>query len=59
MLVIVDKAELAGDTISFLTATRRDWLAGRYISVNWDMLEFLGREDEIVKGEKLKMRMTF
>ncbi|TVY18568.1 Short chain dehydrogenase citE [Lachnellula arida] len=57
--VIVDKAELAGDTISFLTAARRDWLAGRYISVNWDMLEFLGREDEIVKGDKLKMRMTF
>ncbi|TVY89807.1 Short chain dehydrogenase [Lachnellula willkommii] len=57
--VIVDKAELAGDTISFLTAARREWLAGRYISVNWDMLEFLGKEDEIVKGDKLKMRMTF
>ncbi|TVY32264.1 Short chain dehydrogenase, partial [Lachnellula occidentalis] len=57
--VIIDKAELAGDTISFLTATRRDWLAGRYISANWDMVEFLGREDEIVKGDKLKMRMTF
>jgi len=58
-IVIIDKAELAGDTIPFLTTMRRDWLAGRYISVNWDMQEFLGREDEIVKGDKLKMRMTF
>jgi len=57
--VIIDTAELAGDTIAFLASTRRDWLAGRYISVNWDMSEFLSREEEIVKADKLKMRMTF
>ena len=45
--------------MSFLTSTRRDWLAGRYISVNWDIPEFFSKEDEIVKGDKLKMRMTF
>jgi hypothetical protein len=45
--------------MAFLTSARRDWLAGRYISVNWDTPEFFGREDEIVQRNKLKMRMTF
>jgi hypothetical protein len=45
--------------LAFLTAKRREWLAGRYVSVGWDMPEFMNREDEIVKGDKLKMRMTF
>ncbi|KAL7904084.1 oxidoreductase-like protein [Trichoderma velutinum] len=53
-----DKPELTGDTIAFLTQKRREWLAGRYLSCNWDMEEFLGREEEIVKGEKLKLRLT-
>jgi NAD(P)-dependent dehydrogenase (short-subunit alcohol dehydrogenase family) len=53
-----DDVEIASDTMCFLTQTRRDWLAGRYISCNWDMPELLSREKEIVDGDKLKMRMV-
>ncbi|MCJ1471741.1 hypothetical protein MMC13_000381 [Lambiella insularis] len=55
-----DKVELAGDTIMFLTANRqeRQWLAGRYISCNWDMKSFLGKKDEIVEKDLLKFRMV-
>lgn len=31
-VVLVDTAELSGDSIAFLTRERREWLAGRYIS---------------------------
>ena len=34
--ILVDTPELAGDTLAFLATERRDWLSGRYISVNWD-----------------------
>jgi hypothetical protein len=57
-LVLGDKPELTGDTVAFLTQERREWLAGRYLSCNWDMEEFLGREEEIVKGDKLKLRLA-
>nr|ANM86575.1 putative oxidoreductase [Cladonia uncialis subsp. uncialis]AUW31358.1 putative oxidoreductase [Cladonia uncialis subsp. uncialis] len=53
-----DKPELAADTMVFLTQEKRDWLAGRYLSCKWDMPEFLARQDEIVKGDKLKMRLV-
>lgn len=56
--VLNDKPEMAGDTIAFLTRERRDWLAGRYISCTWDMEEFLSKKDEIVNGDKLKVRMV-
>jgi hypothetical protein len=55
---LTDKPEIAADTIVFLTSEKRDWLAGRYISCTWDMPELLSRQDEIVKGDKLKMRMV-
>jgi len=42
-----------------LTTTKREWLGGRYISVCWDMPELYGMENDIVKGDKLKMRMRF
>jgi hypothetical protein len=42
-----------------LASQRREWLAGRYISVTWDMPELYSREDEIVKENKLVMRMKF
>jgi len=54
-----DTPELAGDTLVSLTAKKRNWLAGRYISVNWDMPELYRREEEIIREDKLKMRMRF
>jgi len=56
--MLVDKPELAGDTLAFLTAERRDWLSGRYISGNWDMGEPLAKAEEIVRGDLLKVRLA-
>ncbi|GIZ44032.1 hypothetical protein CKM354_000724100 [Cercospora kikuchii] len=53
------KPEIAGDTIAWLAAERREWLGGRYISCPWDMEELMARKDEIVEGDKLKVRMQF
>lgn len=53
-----DTPELAGDTIVWLTQEKRDWLAGRYLSCTWDMEEVMGMKDEIVKGDKLKVRLV-
>jgi len=58
-VVLTDQIEIASDTMCFLTQTRREWLAGRFISCPWDMPEFLGKEKEIVEGDKLKMRMVW
>ncbi|KAJ0422229.1 hypothetical protein BJY00DRAFT_280446 [Aspergillus carlsbadensis] len=54
-----DSPDVAGDTIAWLAAERREWLGGRYVSCPWDMEELVGRKDEIVEGDKLKIRMAF
>ncbi|MCJ1379117.1 hypothetical protein MMC17_002217 [Xylographa soralifera] len=56
--LFTDKPELSADTIVYLTKERREWLAGRYVSANWNMPQFLDKKDEIVKGDLLKVRMT-
>ena len=53
------RPEVAGDTIAWLSAERRPWLGGRYISCPWDMEELLKRKDEIVQGNKLKVSIYF
>jgi len=53
-----DKPQLAADTIVWLTGERRDWLAGRYVSANWDMEELESKREEIVKGDLLKVRLV-
>jgi len=56
--VLVDTPNLAADTIVWLTAKRRDWASGRYISVKWDMPELEAVKDQIVEGDKLKMKLV-
>ncbi|CZR65374.1 uncharacterized protein PAC_15274 [Phialocephala subalpina] len=56
---LTDTPALAADMITFLTQGRREWLAGQYVSCQWDMGELMAREKEIVEGDKLKMRMAF
>jgi hypothetical protein len=56
--VLKDTPEMGADTMVFLTQEKRTWLAGRYVSCNWYMPEFLSKEDEIVKGDKLKIRLV-
>lgn len=54
-----DEPGMAGDTIVWLAAERREWLGGRYVSCAWDMEELVGMEEEIVREDKLKLRMVF
>ncbi|KAL6416315.1 Short-chain dehydrogenase/reductase SDR [Ilyonectria robusta] len=55
--LLPDRPDIAGDTIVWLAAERKEWLGGRYISCPWDMQELSERKDEIIKKDKLKMRM--
>ena len=50
--------ELPADTIVYLTQEKRDCLAGRYINCIWDMPGLMAKKDEIVKEDKLKVRMV-
>jgi NAD(P)-dependent dehydrogenase (short-subunit alcohol dehydrogenase family) len=55
---LVDAPELAADTIVWLTRQKQAWLNGRYISANWNMEEIISRKEEIVEGNKLKVRLV-
>ncbi|CCM01536.1 uncharacterized protein FIBRA_03592 [Fibroporia radiculosa] len=54
----VDTLEVAADAIVWLAKERREWLAGRYFSCQWDVEELESRKQEIVDGDKLKVRMV-
>ena len=55
--LLCDTPELCGDSIAWLAAEKRDWLAGRYVSVRWDMKELLAKREKIETGDLLKVRM--
>jgi hypothetical protein len=54
-----DRPDIAGDTIAWLSAERREWQGGRYVSCPWDMEELTKKKDEIIEKDKLKMRMVY
>lgn len=56
--LFTETTELPADTIVYLTQEKRDWLAGRYINCTWDMSEFMAKKDEVVKEDKLKVRLV-
>ena len=53
------RPDIAGDTIAWLAAERREWLGGRYVHCPWDIKELMKKKEEIVKEDKLKIRMVF
>ncbi|KAI1308085.1 putative short-chain type dehydrogenase [Xylaria venustula] len=55
--IFVETPELAADSIVYLSKEKRDWLGGRYINVTWDLPELIGKKDEIVQGDKLKVEL--
>ena len=55
---LTDTSELAADTIVFLVSERREWLRGRYVSCTWDMPELCEKEEEIVREDKLKIKLA-
>ncbi|KAF2120308.1 oxidoreductase-like protein [Lophiotrema nucula] len=56
--LLVDTPELAADSLVWLTKERREWLAGRYLNLQWDMEELLAKRTEIEKGDLLKNRLA-
>jgi len=54
---IIDTPELSGGFVVWLTAKKREWLHGRYVSATWDVDVLEGMRDEIVQGKKLKFKM--
>ena len=56
--LLVDTPELCADMMVWLTAERREWLAGRYIAVNWDVDELLEKKEKIVEEDLLKVRLA-
>lgn len=57
-VALTETAKLPADVIVYWTEKRREWLAGRYVSATWDVEELEGREGEIVRYDKLKVRMV-
>lgn len=52
------KAELPADTFVWLAKERREWLNGRYLSVEWDMQELEAMKDDIVERDLLKAKLS-
>ena len=55
---LTDDVGLCGGFLTWLTKERRDWLNGRYISVNWDVDELERMKDDIVAKDLLKFSMA-
>lgn len=56
--LFIDTPELAANTLVWLTKDRKDWLVGRLVVVTWDIDELQAKKEEIVKGDKLKVRLA-
>lgn len=56
--IFVDTPELASHTMVWFVRERREWLAGRYFSCNWDVDELEAKKQDIVDGDKLKVRLV-
>lgn len=56
--LLIDTPELSADTLVWLTKDRKEWLAGRVMVVTWDVDELEAKKEEVVKGDKLKVRLV-
>jgi NAD(P)-dependent dehydrogenase (short-subunit alcohol dehydrogenase family) len=57
-LVLNDTPELSGGFLVWLTAGARTWLGGRYVAAPWDVDVLEKMKDEIVSGDKLKVKLV-
>ncbi len=55
---MVDTPELCGGFTVWLTKGARTWLEGRYVSATWDVTKLESMKEEIVAGDKLKLKMV-
>lgn len=57
--MLTDTHELVSDTTVWCTAKRREWLAGRYVSVQWDMKELEEHKQEVIQQNLLKVKLDW
>ncbi|PYH81939.1 NAD(P)-binding protein [Aspergillus uvarum CBS 121591] len=55
--VLTDSPALAADTLVWLARDRRDWLAGRFVSVSWDMEELEQKKQDVLQRDLFKFRV--
>jgi len=53
-----DALDLCGAFCLWLVQKKPEWLSGRYLSANWDVVELDKKREDIVQGDKLKARMA-
>lgn len=53
-----DSPFLCGAFLIWLVKEKREWLNGRYLDATWDVEELEKKKQEIVDGDKLKMRLV-
>lgn len=58
LTVLDDTPELSGGFVVWLTAAQRNWLAGRYLSATWDVEKLDSMREEIVAGDKLRLKLV-
>jgi hypothetical protein len=58
MVAMIDTPDLCAGFVVWLTKGQRAWLNGRYVSATWDVDELEAKKDEIIKADKLKLRMV-
>ncbi|RAH71071.1 SDR family oxidoreductase [Aspergillus aculeatinus CBS 121060] len=56
--VLTDTPELAADTLVWLARERREWLAGRFASVSWDMEELEQKQQDVLQRDLFKFRVV-
>ncbi|KAK5132613.1 hypothetical protein LTR08_008812 [Meristemomyces frigidus] len=55
--LLTDDVGLCGGFLTWLTRERREWLSGRYISVNWDTEELENKKSTIEGDDLLKFSL--
>ncbi|KAK5159448.1 hypothetical protein LTS14_002590 [Recurvomyces mirabilis] len=55
--LLTDTPQLAADAMVWLTAERREWLQGRYVSVTWDAKELVEKRKKIEEEDLLLVKL--
>ncbi|KAH8884082.1 putative short-chain type dehydrogenase [Thozetella sp. PMI_491] len=58
MVAFTETEDLPADTVAYLSAEKRTWLAGRYVNCTWDIPELDAQKDNIVEEDKLKVKLA-
>ena len=57
-VIVVDTPDLTPHAILWFMRERREWLRGRYVSCQWDVDALLAKKQEVIDGDKLKVRLS-